>query len=200
MATHVHRNVIGLNIGGNFAAIVQHFSIVDPSETNGFLLAKDLVIAQEAPSAGDPYIQAICEIMATDCFVSSNRAAQLTPTLGTLYARSFAPDAFPGALAGETDSAAVAAVLTTIPAGLTSIHGRNFYPGAPPSHLINGRYTDDYKTRLSAMATVLEDGIAGDFGTWIHTLKYDDPAQYVPIVHYQLGLTPGTIRKRLKPV
>jgi len=200
MATHNLRSVIGFNCGGQYAAIVQYFQIVDPIETNGFLLAKILRNSIESPSAGNSYLELLQDILSQDSFISSVRCQQLTPTTRNSAAKVYTPGDFAGNLGSDVESQQVAGCVIWLTGGDAGLTGRTFYPGVAEESLESGRFVTAYKTALGDIVDELVLGVQSATGDFHLVVKHESVAVYTLVTNAYLSLTPGTIRRRLSPV
>lgn len=200
MAFEYYRSVVGFSCAGNFAAIVQHWGVDTPGGGGPYSRAKSFVTAFEAPVAGDSYADGLTFILSDDSFISSVRCAKVSAGGGNQAAKVFAATVHPGAFGSNLDAAQVSGTMIWLSAGNAGLNGRTFYPGVPETGLDAGRFSDDYKTALIFVAELVLSGIQATVGTFLPMIKHGSPATFAQIVHGRISLTPGTIRKRLKPV
>lgn len=200
MAFEYYRSVVGFSTGGQYAAIVQHWGVDSPTGDGPFARAKALVTALKAPVAGDSFLDKLTDCMSDSCFISSLRAAKISPGPGNIYAEVFAPATWPGDVAGDIDAAQVAGCVIWLTAGNAGLNGRTFVPCVSQVSLDNGRFITAYKTALSVWVGVVLPGIQSTVGTFLPMLKHGSPPSFNQIVHGALSLTPGTQRRRLVPV
>lgn len=204
MATHNFELSVAMVCGGNYAAIVQHWQIVDPTGApNAFQLARDLCKSFGPEHPTDQFF-GIPDILAQDCFVSSIRARQLSPVGGQQYAEVFAPDTWPGLYSADVDSSSVAGCIIWLTDGGAGTNGRTFFPGVPADAVVQGRFTADYKAAIAVVGNGMIDGVTSDagYGQWSLVLQTGTSPSFVyqPIVHGYLSPTPGTQRRRLVPL
>lgn len=200
MPFEYYRSLVGFNVGGNYAAVVQHWGIDTPSGTGPFSRAKAFVAAFTDEAPGPSYATLLANILSQDSYLSSVRCSKVAPGDGNTFGKVFAPTEWEGNILEDSDAAQVAACviwLTSANAGLT---GRTFYPGVGELQLEDGRFISTYVTALSELVNGLLNGIVSSVGTFFPHIKHGLVSVYTPIAHGRLSTTPGTQRKRLRPV
>jgi len=202
MAVEVYETVLGLNIAGNYAALVQHWRTDVTGGETPFEVAKDLVdVALESTVGGDQFLNALAGLMAEDCFISSARARRITQTGGASYVKPYGVADWVGWYTGNTDGAQVAGFMIGFTDGGGGIFAKNWIPGVAEGALVAGRWTSTYKTAAQDYLTQWVAGLDGATYHYDPVLKHGSPSPtFNQIVSGQLGLTPGTIRRRLVPV
>lgn len=193
-----YRLTISYVCGGNFAQTVHHYEVEDPTGTNQFVRAKDLV--ETFISAGK--LDDVCTILAEDdSFISSIHAARSKPASGANFWMGFAPSEHPGTFVGATEASQVAGCAIWLPGTADKKFGRTFFPGVSEDAMSNGVFVDDYKTAFSGLVSSLLDPIMGTTGEYNLALKTGvSPGTYFTIEYGYLSPTPGTQRRRLMPV
>lgn len=186
---------------GQFAMIVQHFQIEDPTEPSAFRLARDLAKSFIAPVAGTEMIDTIMACMSTDSYLSSVKARQ-TSGGGSGYTELFASTDHPGAFSGSLVSQQVAAHIKWVSAAQGGLAGGTFLPGVSSEALDANRFNDAMFSAVTAYINNMVLGIQGTAGTFFPVIRrtVPGPLSFWPIVAGQLSRTAGTIRKRLVPV
>lgn len=200
MAFEYYRSTIAFSCAGNYAAIVNHWGVDTPTGAGPFARAKSFINALESPVGGLSILELLTELLAEDCFISSARAAKVSPGAGNAFAKVYTDADYPGIFTGNMDAAQVAAMTLWFTGGDASLNGRTFLPGVSEQALDNGRFVSDYKDALSNWRQQMLDGIESSVGTFMPFLKHGSPASYTQIIHAGNSLTPGTQRKRLRPV
>jgi hypothetical protein len=200
MAEEWYKSVVGFSIAGNYAAIVQHWLVVDPGGAGPFSRAKALAEGMDTPSAGGSYFDSLKDLMSADCFISSVRAHRIGPSSGNEWGRVYPADVWVGSFAGDIQGPQVACCLIHLTAAEAGLTGRTFIPGVPSTGLDEGRFNDAFKTELDEFVTIFLDGIQTAIGTFLPGIKNGGPFTVTRIVNCQLSPTPGTMRRRLKPV
>jgi len=202
MANERYETVIGLNIAGNYAAIVQHWGADITGGETPFEVAKDIVL-NALPAAGvvTSFLQAICDLMGDNCFISSARARKVDGAGGATYVTVYDAATWPGAFGGDVDAAQVAGFMLGFTDGGAGLFAKNWIPGVSQDALVAGRFQAAYLAAASAYGVEWLAGITSPSYTYLPYLKHGSPvASYNQIVHFQLGATPGTIRRRLVPI
>jgi len=201
MAQEYYESVIGLNIAGNYAAVVQHWGADITGGETPFEVAKDICqVGFQTAGASVSFFTALCGIMADDCFISSVRARRVNLGGGATYVLPFAPADYPGAFGPDTDGAQVAGFMLGFTDGGAGLFAKNWIPGVSTDALENGRFTLVYKTSVDDYLIEWLNGLTGAY-QYLPYLKHGSPvATYNQIISGQLGATPGTIRRRLVPV
>lgn len=200
MAFEYYRSVVGFSCAGNFAAVVQHWGVDTPGGAGPYARAKAFVAAFEVPTAGTGYAPMLQDILSQDSFISSIRCAKVSAGGGNQSAKIFPADEYPGLVTSDLDAAQVAGCVIWLSAANAGLNGRSFFPGVAEESLDVGRFAAAYKTALSNLADVILTGVQSTVGTFLPMIRHTNGTLYAQIVHGRLSLTPGTIRKRLKPV
>lgn len=200
MAFEYYRSVIGFSCAGNFAAVVQHWGVNDPTGAGPYSRAKAFVAAFQTPVSGTPQADRLVEILSDDSFISSVRCARVSTGGGNQSAKIFTPADYVGIAGSNLDAAQVAGCAVWLTAANDGLTGRNFYPGVGEDSCDNGRFVTAYKTAFDDLLDEIIAGVVSTVGTFLPFVKETSPTTYTRIVHGRLSLTPGTIRKRLKPV
>jgi hypothetical protein len=204
MATHNLELTLAMVCGGNYSAIVQHWQIVDPTGApNAFQLARDLCKSFGPDNPGSSFF-GITTILGADCFISSIKARQLSPTGGQHFAEVFAPSEYAGSFSTDIDASSVAGCVVWLTDGGAGTNGRTFFPGVPADAVVQGRFTSDYKDTIADVVNPMLDGMASDagYGDWKLVLQTGTSPSFVyqTIEHGYLSPTPGTQRRRLVPL
>lgn len=200
MAFEYYRSVIGFSCAGNFAAVVQHWGVDTPGGGGPFARAKAFVTAFETPVGGAIYAAQCTDILSQDSFLSSIRCAKVSVGGGNQYAKIFTAADWPGQRPSDLDAAQVAGCVIWLSAANAGLNGRSFFPGVGEADLDLGRFVAGYKTNLANLVDAVIAGIQSTVGLFLPMIRHTDGTLFAQIVHGRLSLTPGTIRKRLKPV
>jgi len=202
MAFQFFESVIGLNVAGNYAALVQHWGVDVLAGETPFEVAKDFVnnALPVDPGPGS-FLAMIAGLMGDDCFISSARCRKVDGAGGATYPTVFTSSVWPGTFGGDVDGAQVAGFMLGFTDGGAGLFAKNWIPGVSEDALLSGRFTSVYVTAANLYLESWLNGLAGDTGTFYPYLKHGSPvASYNRIVFGQLGATPGTIRRRLVPI
>jgi len=201
MALEIYETVIGINIAGNYAALVQHWGADITGGETPFEIAKDIVSVALQNAPVDPsFFDVLTAVMADDCFISSARARRVTGTGGASYVKPYAAADWPGAFGGDVDGAQVAAFVMGYTDGGAGLFAKNWIPGISEDALLDGRFTLTFKNAIDDYLDRWMAGLEGTTYTYLPYLKHGSPASYNRIVSAMLGATPGTIRRRLVPI
>lgn len=200
MAFEYYRSVIGFSCAGNFAAVVQHWGVDSPTGGGPYARAKAFVTAFETPVAGTAYANALVSILSDDSFISSIRCAKVSAGGGNQSAKVFPGSQWPGAFGSDLDAAQVSGCVIWLSAANAGLNGRSFYPGVAETGLDLGRFAAGYKSAMDDVVDVVIAGLQATVGTFLPMIRHTNGTLFAQIVHGRLSLTPGTIRKRLKPV
>jgi len=195
-------SVLAFSMAGNYACIVQHWGADITSGATAFESAKELADAFEAPNPANAFLLEICNNMAPDCFISSNRVRRINLGGGATYVRVYGPTDFAGQVGTNIDGAQVSGCILTFPGGNASLNGRNFYPGVSEESLVNGRWVSAYKTQASIIGASYLLGMPGATNVFLPYLRriVAGVPTYNQITHTLLSATPGTIRRRTVPI
>jgi len=201
MAQERYETVIGLNIAGNYAALVQHWGADITGGETPFEIAKDIVtIALEAAGVAQSFFSAIQSLMGDACFISSARARKIDGTGGASYVRPYAAGDWPGVFGGDVDGSQVAGFVLGFTDGGAGLFAKNWIPGVSEDAIEDGRFTVAYQTAVGDYILEWLNGLTGAY-QYLPYLKHGSPsASYNQIVNGQLAATPGTIRRRLVPI
>lgn len=201
MAFEYYETVLGFNIAGNYAAVVQHWGFDKTGSETPFEIAKDIVtVALENAPVSTAYIENMVALMGDECYLSSARARRVSGTGGATYVKPFDPADWAGTFGGDVDSSAVAGFALGFTDGGAGLFAKNWIPGVSENALVAGRFTNAYQL---AMVDYLDAWIAGMPGTVYNFdpyLKHGAGPTFTRIVRGQIGATPGTIRRRLVPI
>lgn len=201
MPVQSYETVIGLNICGNYAALVQHWRADITGGETPFEVARDIVtVGLITPGVTIDFLSAICNLMGDDCFVSSARARMVSGGGGAAYVTVYPAADWVGAFGGDVDGAQVAGFMLGYTDGGAGLFAKNWIPGVSQDALVDGRFTSTYVAAATEYQVEWLNGLTGAY-QYLPVLKHGSPvATYNQIVHAQLGATPGTIRRRLVPV
>jgi hypothetical protein len=202
MATEHLMLQIAFNCAGQFALSRQFFQIVDPTETNPFRLARDLVEIWETGGVNPAEATLICGFLSEDTYISSVRAIR-TVGGGAMYVRPYAAVDFAGLFAGHLASQQVAGYTKWVSGAQAGAYGGQFWPGVSADALDANRFTDDYKVAVRAYIDQHLLGIEnppGEFFMPEIVKQRPLPVEFLPVTEGQLSMTAGTIRRRLVPV
>lgn len=202
MATEYYRTVLSFVCAGQFAQVVQHWGIVDPTNPNPFEVAQSFVEAFEADNAGGFAPNRVQAILSADCFLSSLRCRRISPSAGAEAIRVFPPTMFVGDFASTVESAGVAGCSIWIPSSEDGSTGRTFWPGVAEIAIDGGYFTSAYENAMNALITEIVDvGIITPPGTFLPYLKKGPlvAPTFSAIFSGYLSPSPATIRKRRTP-
>jgi len=198
MANHRLEVATSIQCGYDYAMIVQHFGVDNPTETNPFKLAKEVLTALGTPGASD-YVDLLSPLLGNDCFVQAMRVRQLAPTSGQTAVKVYDPGDLPGS-GNPHESSQVAGCVIWLTAADAGLNGRTFLPGVPQGRVQLGRFASAYKVDLQAWGDAVIAGYSFASGMLLPYLKHGGPAVYTRIVNGYLSPTPGTQRRRLVPI
>jgi len=202
MGFQYYETVMGLNIAGNYAAIVHHWGADITGSETPFEIAKDIVtIALDDAGASVSWFQAVFDLMAEDCFISSARARRVDGGGGAAYVTVYPATTLPGTFSGTTDGAQVAGFQLGYTDGGAGLFAKNWIPGVSEEALVAGRFTGAYVAASNQYGVKWLEGMDGATYHYYPYLMHGSPSpSFNRIVHHQLGATPGSIRRRLVPV
>lgn len=200
MANHRLEVVTSIQCGFDYAMIVQHVGVDNPTETNPFKLAKEVLDALGTPG-GSPYVDQMLDFLADDCFIQAMRVRQLAPTSGQTAVRVYDPLDLVGNVGAPHESSQVAGCVIWLTAADAGLNGRTFLPGVSEDNLNQGRFDGPYKAAVKTWGDDLIAGYSFASGQLLLYLKHGVlPVLYTRITNGYLSPTPGTIRKRLIPI
>lgn len=199
MATEYFQLQAHFSCAGQFAMCVFHYRIIDPSESDEYLLARQLIEAID-DGGGTSWIMRLMQMQSEDSFLSSVVAKRVAPTGGNTAAQPFVPTDFPGAIGVEIGTQQIAACLIWIADGTPGESGRNFIPGVPEDALISSRWTEDFYDLADVFIAKHLTGFSVAGGIFLPVV-YDRVAEtgFVPDNGYLSPLV-GTQRRREVPV
>lgn len=201
MAIHHLRSVTSFIAAGQYCAIVQHWGVDTPTETNPFRLSRLLAQGLDTPDSGDSILEAIQNILSADTFISSIRVQQISPLNSANYVRLYASADWPGAFSGDLSAQQVSACVNWFTASQNGISGRNFFPGVSADALNANRFTDAFKTVVNDLITATVAGVDKDSHDFFPELKTETAGTvFHRITQGMLSSTAGTQRRRLTPM
>jgi len=200
MANHRLEVATSIQCGYDFAMIVQHFGVNNPTETNAYKLAKEVLTALGNPGVSD-YVGNLAHSIGDDCFIQAMRVRQLAPTSGQTAVQVYGPADLPGDFGTDHEASQVAGCVIWLTAADAGLNGRTFVPGVPEDALVQGRFTAGYKSAIQSWADIILAGITFASGELNLYLKHGVlPAVYTEITNGYISPTPGTQRRRLVPI
>jgi len=143
MATHYFALETRFFCSGQLAACVFNYKIQDPTTTDDFLLASQLVAAIDDGGAAS-WVLKLMQCMSNQALLSTVRARQFQPTQGNTAVAVFQATDYPGAIASGINTQQIAACINWIPTTTGPAMGRNFLPGVPENALESSRWEDAY--------------------------------------------------------
>lgn len=201
MAVFSFQTVTGFSIAGNYAAVVHHWNVDDPTGADAWENANALRIALNTPVAGFEFIDEMLPWLANDCFVSSIRARQVLPTPGPEAVNVFTPTDKVGTWPEPSEQLQVAACSIWITDHPNHKVGKTFWPGLPEGALDNGNWDPTWLTSFDAYIDALDTGpVQSTVGDFRLAVRYAGvPDVFRDVIGWNLSPTPGTQRRRLVP-
>jgi hypothetical protein len=202
MAVENYQSVISIIAAGNFAQIVQHWRIVDPTGNDPWENADGFIDGFSALVANN-YAARLQEMLAEDdSFISAIWCRRVLPAGGPQSVKVFTPGERPGQFPGHTDSCNVAGCIIWLPQTPDAKNGRTFFPGVSQQALVNGVWSTAYRTAaLNLGNTLIDDGIDSPVGTFFPALRSKGvPPTFSQIKYGYLSSSPGTQRRRSVPI
>lgn len=180
---------------GQFCECVFHYQIVDPSTTDDFLLAGQLVAAID-DGAALSWVQKLQNMMSDQCFLSTFRARQFAPTGGNTAVAVFANDDFVGAIASPINTQQIAACINWLPTSAGPKMGRNFIPAVPESMLLSSRWVFGFETAAEEFILKHLTGFSVAAGIFLPIVWNREDEVGTVISDGYLSPKPGTQRRR----
>lgn len=201
MATEIYESMVSFQLGRQYAAIVQHWKIVDPTLPNDFLVARDLVNAMFLEGAAPTrYITRLKNLLSEEVYISAIRARRIHPTGGNTFVRWFQSDAQVGARDGQPHTQQVAACIIWLSSADTNLTGRTFIPGISEDDLDGGRFTALYQVETNNFVERVKAGFAPSAGLFTPVIWRRGPKVGVQIDDGYVTPHVGTQRRREKPI
>lgn len=200
MAIETFRTCITLDMQGQAASMVHHFQITDPTESNDFILARQLNLALIGTGVPTDPLPRLRQLFSEDCFISSISSARIWPTYGNASDFVFQTDDFPGNQTSPWHTGQVAATVIWISSDRPNVTGRTFIPGIAEETLVGGRFTAPYKVNVQNYADAFLIGQSTASG--IFEMCIWDRAAHLGyrIDDSYLSIKPGTMRRREVPL
>jgi len=198
MADQIYSMTLTWNCAGQFCQNILHWKFDDSGFTNTHAAAFDL-IGTWANAQKD----VIVDIVANNTTLLSIKGRRVTSGGGFEAIVNFAPPV-DGVWAAPAQVSGLATVLIGYPLDESKPRWRMFLPGVPDDALVDGKYSDAFKT---AVAGIFTAGVFASFAltgggtpTAIHVIPGTTVANAKLIGEYRLSQLPGTMRRRQRPV
>jgi len=194
MATEIYELKVSFFQAGQYAQVVFHEKIVDPTEANDYLVAGQLLNALDdgVPS----WLLRLQQMMSTECYISSVRAKRIWPTGGNSAVQFFQVGDVPGQVAEEIEAQQTAMVIIWLSDTTPDITGRNFIPGTPDDALEASRWEADAYTRANNFIAKHLPGFSVAAGVF-EPVIFNRATHVARLMsHGYLSPKPGTLRKR----
>lgn len=153
MATEYFQANIRANCGGQRAEIVTHWRIVNPTEPNEWLVAKELIVALITDGGANNFCDKLRDCMSVDAYLSSIVCKRVAPTGGNTAVNVFQVSDFPGNIAGELSPQQNAGCIIWGSASNPQDTGRNFIYGLAEASVEKGVFTGAYNTLINLLIT-----------------------------------------------
>lgn len=190
---------VGFSCAGQMAKCVFVYRIADPSESDEYENAKQLVEATD-DGAALSWLKKLQAVMSEDAFISSLRSRRISSGGGNTAGVTFETTDLPGAIVSEIHTQQVAQCCIWIRNDTPGVTGRNFIPAVPENALIGSRWQDAHVTLVQAFITKHLTGLSTATGLFLPCI-YDREAETGTIIDEgYLSPWPGTQRRRELPV
>lgn len=199
MATHIYQATFGFVGVQQFAAIVQHFKIEDPTASD-WDTAFQMVANMIDDGGLTSLVQVLADLISEDAFISSLRIRQIRPTGGNTAVQVFLSTDFVGTRVGEIHASQVAATLIFPSEAADAKFGRNFIPFISEDDLDGNRFTNDFKDAAIAYAAKLTGGGSITSGDYLPVVYNREDFTSFLIENAYLSSKVGTQRRRLSPI
>lgn len=198
MATEYFEFKVSTVQAGQHAQCVFHYRIIDPTESNDYVLASQLLQALDdgAPS----WLTEFRDMMSDDAFISSVRAKRLKPLYGNSAVQFFQPATLPGTVALPCEALQTAAVIVWLSDTDPSDTGRNFIPGVPSDALDASRWDAAHYTRVENFIAKHLPGFSVAAGIFEPVIYKVSALTGRLMSHGYLSPKPGVIRRREVPI
>jgi hypothetical protein len=200
MATEIYRAQVTVDMQGQMASIVMHFRTINPTSSDDFKMAGELVLALASGVAPVGFINRLVLLMSEDVFVSSIVCQKIFPTGGNSAHKFYQRDTEPGGVASPWHTGQLAGTAIWITSARPDVTGRNFIPGVPESMINGGRFETAYQTAFNNFITTCLAGFTSAHGAWeLVVWDREDETPYLVDDGY-LSSKPGTQRRRERPL
>lgn len=199
MATHYFNLDVSYVCAGQYAMNRFDYRIIDPSTTDDWVLAKELVNVIDDGGALS-WTTKNNLIRSNQSFISAFRARQFAPTGGNTCSFVAEPSNFPGARLSGINTQQIAACINWIPTTSGPKMGRNFIPGIPEDALLGSRWEDDYVTAVDEFIAKHLSGFSTVSGVWEPIIWNREDETAALMSEGYLSPKPGTQRRRETPI
>lgn len=199
MATHYFDLNITYNCAGQFAENVFKYKIVDPSSTDDWELARQLVNVIDDGGAAS-WTTKWSLMTSNQAYISTIRARQFSPDGGNTCTFVAQPADFPGSIASEINTQQIAACINWIPTTSGPAMGRNFMPGVPENALDSSRWEVAHVALVDAFIAKHLTGFTVAAGIFLPIVWNRTDETAASIDQGYLSPKPGTQRSRERPL
>lgn len=200
MATEYFQANVRAICGGQRAELVTHWRIIDPTETNEWELARQLIVALITDGGANNWCERLSDCMSVESFLSSITCKRVAPTGGNTAVNVFTPTAFVGEVAGELSPQQNAGCIIWSSFTDPQATGRNFIYGVAEASIVQGTPTDAYRTLIETLITKWIPGFSVSGGVF-EPVIYDRVAKTGRLINNgYLSPIVGVQRRREVPV
>lgn len=198
MADQLYQMIISYNCAGQFAQNIFHWRFDDAGFTNTHAAAFDLI-----GTWSNAHIDHLTNIFAQNCEAVSIKGRRVSGGGGFEAIINYAPPEAGDWLA-DAQVSGLATVLIGYPLDESRPRWRAFIPGVPEDALVDGKFTNAFQV---GVLTMFANGTFASFNLTgggapvaVHVIPGTTPANSKLISEYRLSPTPGTMRRRQRPV
>lgn len=149
MATDYYQVNVRFICAGQPAEIVLHYRIIDPSNSDEWVVANQLGAAISEFNDPTDWLSRLLNLMSNEAWLSSIRIKRVAPTGGNTASDSWLPDERPGNVEAEIDAQQVAACVIWCNETTADKTGRTFIPGISTDSTDQSRWPDAYITNVN---------------------------------------------------
>lgn len=198
MAVQLYQMVLSYNSSGQFCQNVLHWRFDDAGFANTWQAAQDLI-----GTWSNANINVLRDIWSDETTALSIKGRRVTGGGGFEAIENYAPPVA-GQWAASSQVSGLATVIVFYPLDESRSRSKMFIPGVPIDALVNGKWTAAFKAAVTA---TLNFGVFADFSLTgggtpnaEHVIPGTTAANSKSISEIRLSQTPGTMRRRQRPV
>jgi len=200
MATEYYQANIRAIVAGQRAELVTHWRIIDPTNTDEWEVARQLIVALITDGGANNWCQRLADCMSVVSFLSSITCKRVAPTGGNTAVNVFTPTAFEGTVAGEQSPQQNAGVIIWSSFDDPQTTGRNFIFGVAEASVSQGTPTEVYTDLIELLITKWIPGFSVAAGVF-EPVIYDRVAKTGRLINNgYLSPIVGVQRRREVPV